>query len=323
MRILALVAAALAALGGIAHAAGPPSALTGPASAVGETSATLTATVNPNGSSTTYYFQWGLTAAYGANSAAHSAGAGSHDVTVHTTASSLQPATTYHYRIVALNGAGTTYGTDATFTTVTPPTVQTGAPARVTTSSATVTGVVDPRGGETSWSFEYGLTSHYGVFTYSDMLAAASASLPVAVTLRGLAAGTIFHYRLVARHRASGSVTTYGADQTFMTYPARRPVPRLSLRTRRPRPGQLAVSGTVQHPMWIPSPFACGSGKVVVATFLGARRTHRTAVPLAPDCTFGAQFTGVHPPAPFRLVVRFVGNGYLAEASAPPRLLSP
>ena len=50
----------------------------------------------------------------------------------------LTSATTYHYRVVAVNSAGTTtLGADQTFTTTTPPAVTTGNVSQASRSSAT------------------------------------------------------------------------------------------------------------------------------------------------------------------------------------------
>src|SRR5256885_3385666 len=57
------------------------------------------------------YFQWGLTTAYGNSTTAQSA-SGSTSATL----SGLSASATYHYRVVAYNSAGTTYGGDMTFT---------------------------------------------------------------------------------------------------------------------------------------------------------------------------------------------------------------
>jgi hypothetical protein len=60
----------------VAVAASSPATTTGTHSHVTDTTAVLHGTINPNGSTTTYYFEWGLTTAYGVNSVAHSAGHG-------------------------------------------------------------------------------------------------------------------------------------------------------------------------------------------------------------------------------------------------------
>jgi Concanavalin A-like lectin/glucanases superfamily len=94
-----------------------PTATTGAASGVGQSGATVNGTVNPNGSPTTYSFDYGTTTAYGSTTAATSAGSGTTDVTATAALTGLAPSTTYHYRVVATNDVGTTAGSDATFTT--------------------------------------------------------------------------------------------------------------------------------------------------------------------------------------------------------------
>ena len=76
LKVLAAAVVAAGTVAGVAVAASSPSVGTGKVSAVKQASAVLHGTVNPNGRSTTYFFQWGLRSAYGAVSATHSAGAG-------------------------------------------------------------------------------------------------------------------------------------------------------------------------------------------------------------------------------------------------------
>jgi hypothetical protein len=89
------------------------------ASAVGANSATLNATINPDGLATTYRFEYGPTAAYGSTAPAPEghAGSGVADVTVSLLVQGLSPGLTYHYRVVAINSLGATEGADRTFTT--------------------------------------------------------------------------------------------------------------------------------------------------------------------------------------------------------------
>lgn len=99
----------------------PPTAESSGATSVGQTDATLTGDVDPNGSDTSYYFEWGIDSTYGSQSAAEDAGSGTTSSTVEDALSSLTPGTTYHYRLVATNAGGTTYGADTTFTTAPAP----------------------------------------------------------------------------------------------------------------------------------------------------------------------------------------------------------
>src|SRR5579871_3041736 len=125
----------------VAMGASAPTATTGPASQVNTGGAEVTGTVNPNGQSTTYAFQYGTSTNYGSQTATTSAGSGSSDVQAHAMLSNLTSNTTYHYRVVATSPSGTTSGSDATFTTnQRPPSVSTGSPSLVTSNTTTLQG---------------------------------------------------------------------------------------------------------------------------------------------------------------------------------------
>ncbi len=85
------------------------------------TSAALSGGVYPNANDTTYTWQYGTTTAYGQQTAASDIGAGSTPVSTPTTLTGLASSTAYHYRLVAQNSVGTTYGYDYTFTTTSAP----------------------------------------------------------------------------------------------------------------------------------------------------------------------------------------------------------
>ena len=98
-----------------------PSAWTGFATGVNKGEAALHGTVNPQGSETTYHFEYGMSTSYGSDVpvSGASAGSGLSDVEESETIAGLQPDTVYHYRLVASNSGGTTYGVDRTFQTST------------------------------------------------------------------------------------------------------------------------------------------------------------------------------------------------------------
>jgi plastocyanin len=113
---------------------GAPSAETGLATAIGETTATLKGTVNPNGQATEYVFEWGTSDAYGhATSSAALTGEDHSAHAVSLALSELAPSTVYHYRLVAKNASGPSPGADRQFATSspTPPT-----PSSPTTTEA-------------------------------------------------------------------------------------------------------------------------------------------------------------------------------------------
>jgi len=95
----------------------PPTVTTVSATSVTSSSATLNGTVNPNGSSITYYFQYGTTTSYGSTTTSKSAGSGTSNVSASAPVSELSSNTTYHYRVVAANSGDASYGNDGAFTT--------------------------------------------------------------------------------------------------------------------------------------------------------------------------------------------------------------
>jgi hypothetical protein len=132
----------------------PPAAATGAATGVGETSATLNGTVGAGDSSTTY-FQYGTTMAYGASTASQPVDASSGPSPLTLAIGGLAPGTTYHFRLVAENSGGVTYGSDQTFTTearaATPTTTPTPAGSQGSvgpTSPTSPTSPVGPKSNE-------------------------------------------------------------------------------------------------------------------------------------------------------------------------------
>jgi hypothetical protein len=119
-RVLALlgatVVAGLATQASVALAV-VPTVATQAATGVTIQAATLRGTVNPRSLATSYFFQYGPTAAYGAQTAPASLAAGAAAVRVTGAAGALVPATTYHFRLVATNATGTSVTADRTFRT--------------------------------------------------------------------------------------------------------------------------------------------------------------------------------------------------------------
>lgn len=107
------------AAGGGGGSGAVPAVTTNSASGVKSSGATLNGTVNPEGASTTYQFDYGTTTSYGSSVPipAGSAGSGATAVSESQAVAGLSPGTTYHYRIEATNSVGTSYGSDQQFTT--------------------------------------------------------------------------------------------------------------------------------------------------------------------------------------------------------------
>jgi hypothetical protein len=197
---------------------GRPPVITNRATYIASFSARLKGTVDPHGLTTTVYFQYGTTASYGLTTAIQSKTGDTYQKVV-ATIGGLAASTTYHFRIVATNSAGTRYGADRTFTTLgaTGPPVDITNPATLVASfSATLNGSVDPHGLTTTVYFKYGTTTSYG-FTTAMQGKSGNAYQNVAANISGLAASTTYHFRIVATNSAG---TRYGADRTFTTLSA-------------------------------------------------------------------------------------------------------
>jgi len=194
-----------------------PTAITNPASAVGPETATLNGTANANGASTTVTFEYGPDTNYGTTiTADQSPVTGITDTPVSNTITGLVSSTTYHYRVVATNLSGTTYGTDMTFTAgAVPPTATTNAATNVSTTTATFNGTINANNHSTAVTFEYGRNTNYGrtVAATPGMVAGSSATA-VSAAVSDLLPNTTYHFRVVGINNAG---TVYGVDMSFIT----------------------------------------------------------------------------------------------------------
>jgi DNA-binding beta-propeller fold protein YncE len=202
---------------------------TDPTTDVGESEATLNGTFVGSGEGTNYYFEWGLTSAYGHTSAtAPGASAGSPtgpEVTaLKFQLGGLNPYTTYHYRVVASHGgSGASYGQDEMFTT-TPglPSIVKEYASEVHSDRAVMHAGLNPNGAETAYQFEYvddagyqssGWAHATAVPVPGDAIGRGRQYQSVSQRVAGLAPGTLYHYRVVATNDVGTS--SPGAEHTF------------------------------------------------------------------------------------------------------------
>ncbi|MBI5408654.1 MAG: fibronectin type III domain-containing protein [Nitrospirae bacterium] len=192
--------------------AGAPAVITDSATDIDSSSATLNAIVNPDGAETTVYFQWGTDTSYGTVTPSQSIGNGIDAVFVSSDIAELLPNTTYHYRIVAANIIGTSYGDDISFK-IAPP-----APSNLT-ATAISSGQInlswtDNSGNEIGFKIERKLgidgtyrliaTKEADVTTYSDT---------------GLLTGTTYYYRVRAYNADGNSDFSNEANATTLIIP--------------------------------------------------------------------------------------------------------
>ncbi len=192
----------------------PPIASTNAATDVTRTDAVVNAHVNPNGTATTIWFEYGTTPDLGRVSSFMAVGGGTNSLAESATITGLNPLTKYYFRVDAQNEFGTVTGSMQSFTTAGPafpgvPGVDTTAVVSIGSTTATFAGRVNPNGAQTSYYFEYSTDSHMNraVATIAGAmnLSAGASTLRVSADATGLSHGTTYFVRLVA-HNQYGTV---------------------------------------------------------------------------------------------------------------------
>jgi len=176
------------------------------ASAITQSTATITWTTNKASSSQVFY---GTTASYGSSSTLDATQVTNHSVTL----TGLTASTLYHFKAQSTDiGNNTGSSTDQTFTTTvtrtTPPVISAVQATGVTSSSATITWTTDE---PATSQVNYGTTSAYGSSTPIDNNTVTSHS----VILTGLTASTLYHYQVLSTDPIG--LSSASTDFTFTT----------------------------------------------------------------------------------------------------------
>src|SRR5262249_42312278 len=131
----------------------------------------------------------------------------------------LTPSSTYHYRVVASNGAGTTLGADMMFRpfSVTGLTQISEDAYTNTTSQHEITSTASGDGLETTVYFQEVMTTANGLTTASQWVGNGMGTVSVSAPLTGLTPSRTYHYRVVASNSAG---TTLGADMMLRPFSA-------------------------------------------------------------------------------------------------------
>ena len=115
---------------------------------------------------------------------------------------------------VVLTATGSSGPRPLTSSSASAPNSTTGPVDATKSTSATLTGIVNPNGADTTYYFEYGTSPNYGETTSSTDAGSGSDTVSVTYALAGLSPGQTYHYRLVAMNSLGGA---YGQDATFQT----------------------------------------------------------------------------------------------------------
>lgn len=193
------------------------------ASGISKNTANLNGEITPNNASTEYWFEYGENQNLGNATSLQSAGSNTTKIPVSVSVSDLLPYTTYYFRLNSQNQFGTVNGAILDFKTAGPPSsvapsVTTKASSNITTSSATLRGVVNPNGAVTTYWFEYSSDSLLGslLLNTTDKKSAGAGSKEMAINedISGLSSKTNYYFRLVAQNDLG---TTRGEKISFKT----------------------------------------------------------------------------------------------------------
>ncbi len=199
-----------------------PEAVTGEASNIGATSATLNGTVKPDGAELSEcVFEYGKTTAYGQTAPCAESpaaiGAGSSFIGVHADIAGLDLGAEYHFRLHAKNAVTNiaSKGADSDFDLNSPPSVAAWAEG-VGPTEATLGAKINPQGFATIYRFEWGITAAYGNRTAEFAAGSDKADHVVEELLEELAPSTTYHFRVVAINAIEEAASP---DRSFTTFP--------------------------------------------------------------------------------------------------------
>ncbi|MBN1227373.1 MAG: Ig-like domain-containing protein, partial [Deltaproteobacteria bacterium] len=192
-----------------------PAVTTNAAASVNSSSATLNGTINPNGISTAYYFEYGTDMSYGMTTAIGNAGSGNDDVDVSADITGLNDLTYYHFRLVATNTGGASYGSDKYFRTHELPVPAVGklTDTNISSTGATTGVYVIDNGGASITECGMVYSTSESPTTDDNKIVASDCSGET-ISLTGLSPDTTYYVRAYA---ISINGTGYSAETSFTT----------------------------------------------------------------------------------------------------------
>ncbi|MBF0467063.1 MAG: fibronectin type III domain-containing protein [Nitrospirae bacterium] len=133
--------------------------------------------------------------------------------------SSLQPNTTYYYKVVIVSDKGTTETPIAscktlTSTCQTPPAINNVSVQEISASGSKITASVNAKGGTAVVTVMYGTTQGGLTSASSTVSVSGSTDTPVSIALSGLSPNTTYYYKVSAKNEAG---TTESSILTFKT----------------------------------------------------------------------------------------------------------
>ena len=185
-----------------------------------ETTAIVNGIVTPNGSFTSYWYEYGTTSSVINSTTRQMIGSGYATMQVPSYITGLTKNTIYYFRVAAENQYGINRGAMYTFKTTegTPPPVG-GIPSSVTLSASDISRTTANLNGEvtsnkvsTVYWFEYGNTANLGNTTAFVLAGNGSVKTPTSASVSNLDPGTTYYFRMNAQNQfgtVNGSILNF------------------------------------------------------------------------------------------------------------------
>jgi hypothetical protein len=204
------------------------------------------------------------------------------------------------------------------------PVAQAGSAKQVKTTSAELTGTVTPGGASTTSRFEYGKSTSYGKTTSTVTLAASGSASSVSATVKGLAANTTYHFRLVASSSAGSSSSQDVKFRTAKLSP-KRVSDSVTPRADHSAPYVYKLGGSIVLPAHVSKKSGC-AGSVSVTVKLGKHKVAGRRLRVNRRCKFSgtASFSAhkLKDSGKLSFGFRFTGNRVLAARGGRSRQVS-
>ena len=199
-----------------------PVVMTSSTAAPWDTTVVVTGTVNPNGTITNYWYEYGKTSSLGNKTENQTIGSGFVVIQAPSYIINLTKNTTYYFKLVAENQYGRADGNLFSFRTTEgnlppaggSPTVKTISASNISRTTAKINGEITPNKVATQYWFEYGKTVSLGNTTVFTSVEANVTKTPVSVSLSNLEPLTTYYFRLNAQNQFG---TVIGSILNFKT----------------------------------------------------------------------------------------------------------
>ena len=203
---------------------GAPLVTTNGSVAPSDTTAVVTGVVTPNGASTSYWYEYGVSSDLGSktSSPSQTIGSGFASIPAPGYITGLAKNTTYYFRLVAENQFSRITGTQYSFQTTegnpspagSAPTIKTLAASGIARTTANLNGEITPNKASTQYWFEYGKTTNLGDTTAIVSVGNGTAKLPASGLLSNIDPATTYYFRLNAQNQFG---TVNGTILSFKT----------------------------------------------------------------------------------------------------------